>query len=159
MSAVLFGLLAAIANAGQALISKELTTRAPARQLIGVLYLGNALVLLPFAPFVTWVWSPTIVGLQVVSVGAHGPDRDLRLGPARPRRGVGDDDRHGDEPDPGRPRRGGVAARVRSSPSRSWPRSSSSPACCWRSPTRSPGSTAGAGSWRIVGRGDRDRAC
>ncbi len=69
MTAVLFGLLAAIANAGQALISKELTTRAPARQLIGVLYLGNALVLLPFAPFVTWVWSPTIVGLQVVSVG------------------------------------------------------------------------------------------
>ena len=42
VSAVLFGSLAAVANRRQALISKELTTRAPARQLIGVLYLGNA---------------------------------------------------------------------------------------------------------------------
>ena len=41
VSAVLFGLLAALANAGQALISKELTYRAPARQLIGVLYVGG----------------------------------------------------------------------------------------------------------------------
>ncbi len=68
MIAVLFGLLAALANAGQALISKELTYRAPARQLIGVLYVGNALVLLPFAPFAAWVWSPTIVLLHGVSV-------------------------------------------------------------------------------------------
>lgn len=69
MTAVLFGLLAALANAAQALISKELTTRAPARQLIGVLYAGNCLVLLPFAPFVDWRWSPTIVALHLVSVG------------------------------------------------------------------------------------------
>lgn len=69
MSAVLFGSLAAVANAGQALISKELTLRAPARQLIGVLYLGNCLVLLPFAPFVPWAWSPAIVALHLVSVG------------------------------------------------------------------------------------------
>lgn len=68
MSAVLFGLLAALANAAQALISKDLTYRAPARQLIGVLYVGNALVLLPFAPFVTWVWSGQIVALHLVSV-------------------------------------------------------------------------------------------
>ena len=68
LSAILFGLLAALANAGQALISKELTARAPARQLIGVLYLGNALVLLPFAPWVAWTWSPAIVGLHLVSV-------------------------------------------------------------------------------------------
>jgi drug/metabolite transporter (DMT)-like permease len=68
VSAVLFGLLAALANAGQALISKELTYRAPARQLIGVLYVGNALVLLPFAPFVAWAWSPAIVGLHLLSV-------------------------------------------------------------------------------------------
>jgi drug/metabolite transporter (DMT)-like permease len=68
VSAVLFGLLAALANAGQALISKDLTYRAPARQLIGVLYVGNALVLLPFAPFATWAWSPTIVGLHLLSV-------------------------------------------------------------------------------------------
>ena len=69
MSAVLFGLLAALANAWQALISKELTYRAPARQLIGVLYIGNALVLLPFAPFAAWAWSPAIVALHLVSVG------------------------------------------------------------------------------------------
>ena len=47
MSAVLFGALAAFANAGQALISKELTLRAPARQLIGPLFLLNALLVLP----------------------------------------------------------------------------------------------------------------
>lgn len=69
MSTVLFGALAALANAGQALISKELTYRAPARQLIGVLYAGNALVLLPFAPFTAWVWSPAIVAYHLVSVG------------------------------------------------------------------------------------------
>lgn len=69
MSAILFGLAAALANAGQAVISKELTYRAPARQLIGVLYVGNALVLLPFAPFAAWVWGPTIVALHLVSVG------------------------------------------------------------------------------------------
>ncbi|MBA2757977.1 MAG: EamA family transporter [Candidatus Limnocylindrales bacterium] len=68
MSAILFGFLAALANTGQAVISKELTDRAPARQLIGVLYVGNALVLLPFAPFVDWTWSPAIVGLQLLSV-------------------------------------------------------------------------------------------
>jgi drug/metabolite transporter (DMT)-like permease len=68
VSAVLFGLLAALANGGQALLSKELTYRAPARQLIGVLYAGNALVLLPFAPFAAWVWGPTIVALHLVSV-------------------------------------------------------------------------------------------
>ena len=68
MSALLFGSLAAVANAAQALISKELTLRAPARQLIGVLYAGNAIVLLPLAPFVPWLWSPTIVIIHLVSV-------------------------------------------------------------------------------------------
>ena len=68
MSALLFGSLAALANAGQALLSKELTLRAPARHLIGVLYLGNALVLLPLAPFSTWTWSPEIVAWHLVSV-------------------------------------------------------------------------------------------
>jgi drug/metabolite transporter (DMT)-like permease len=69
VTALLFGLLAALANTAQAVISKELTARAPARQLIGVLYAGNALVLLPFAPFATWVWSPAILTLHAVSVG------------------------------------------------------------------------------------------
>lgn len=69
MIAALFGLLAAVANAAQALISKDLTARAPARQLIGALYACNALVLLPLAPFVVWRWSPQIVLLHVASVG------------------------------------------------------------------------------------------
>jgi drug/metabolite transporter (DMT)-like permease len=68
VGALLFGSLAALANAGQALLSKELTLRAPARQLIGVLYLGNALVLLPLAPFSPWTWSPEIVAWHLVSV-------------------------------------------------------------------------------------------
>jgi drug/metabolite transporter (DMT)-like permease len=64
----MLAILAALANATQAVISKGLTARLPARQLIGVLYLCNALVLLPLAPFVTWRWSPTIVVLHVASV-------------------------------------------------------------------------------------------
>ncbi len=69
MSAALLAVLAALANAAQMLISKGLTRRLPARQLIGVLYVGNALVLLPFVPFVAWRWSSTIVALHLVSVG------------------------------------------------------------------------------------------
>jgi drug/metabolite transporter (DMT)-like permease len=60
--------MAAVANAAQAVISKGLTDRLPARQLIGVLYLCNALLLLPLAPLVTWTWSPTIIVLHLVSV-------------------------------------------------------------------------------------------
>ena len=67
--AALLAVLAALANAAQAVISKGLTNRLPARQLIGVLYVCNAVILLPLAPFVTWRWSPTIVGLHLVSVG------------------------------------------------------------------------------------------
>jgi len=66
---VLLGLLAAIANSGQAVISKGLASRMPARQLIGPLYVFNSLVLLPAAPFVAWAWSPQIVVLHLVSVG------------------------------------------------------------------------------------------
>lgn len=67
MIAVVLGLLAALANASQALVSKRLTLRYPARQLIGVLFLLNCLVLLPFAPFVPWHWSREIIGLHLVS--------------------------------------------------------------------------------------------
>jgi drug/metabolite transporter (DMT)-like permease len=66
--ATLLAVMAAIANAAQAVISKGLTERLPARQLIGVLYLCNALVLLPLAPFVPWRWTPEIVALQLASV-------------------------------------------------------------------------------------------
>jgi drug/metabolite transporter (DMT)-like permease len=65
--AAVLAILATVANAGTAVISKALTTKLPARQLIGVLYVCNALVLLPAAPFADWRWSPLIVGLHLVS--------------------------------------------------------------------------------------------
>lgn len=68
MSVVTLSLLAAIVNAGQGMLSKRLTQRYPARQLVGVLLLMNCLLLLPFAPFAEWQWSPQIVLLHVVSV-------------------------------------------------------------------------------------------
>lgn len=67
MIAVILGLLAAVANAWQALVSKGLTGRYPARQLIGVLFLCNTLVLLPFAPFVPWHWGWSSLLLHGVS--------------------------------------------------------------------------------------------
>jgi drug/metabolite transporter (DMT)-like permease len=67
VTAVLLGLLAALANAAQAVVSKHLTLRYPARQLIGVLFTLNCLVLLPFAPFVEWRWDEEIVVLHLVS--------------------------------------------------------------------------------------------
>lgn len=68
MTPALLAILAAAANAAQMVISKSMTRRMPARQLIGVLYIGNALVLLPLAPWVAWTWSPTIITLHLVSV-------------------------------------------------------------------------------------------
>jgi drug/metabolite transporter (DMT)-like permease len=67
--AVVFGLLAALTNSAQALINKGLTERYPARQLIGVLYVCNCLVLLPFAPFVAWHWTGEVWLLHVISAG------------------------------------------------------------------------------------------
>ncbi len=67
MTAVILGLLAALANTSQALVSKRLTLRYPARQLIGVLFVWNCLVVLPFAPFVPWHWSGGSIVLHVVS--------------------------------------------------------------------------------------------
>lgn len=68
MNAAILGLLAALTNGAQALINKGLTDRYPARQLIGVLYVTNCLVLLPFAPFVTWHWTAEVWLLHVASV-------------------------------------------------------------------------------------------
>ncbi len=67
MIAVLLGVLAALANASQALVSKRLTLHYPARQLIGVLFALNCLVMLPFAPFVPWHWSGETIVLHLVS--------------------------------------------------------------------------------------------
>jgi drug/metabolite transporter (DMT)-like permease len=67
--AAILALLATGANAGAAVISKGLTTRLPARQLIGVLYVCNALVLLPAAPFADWRLSPVILAMHLISAG------------------------------------------------------------------------------------------
>lgn len=69
MTDVVFGLLSAVANAIGGELSKGLTLRFPARQLIGPLFLLNALLVLPAAPFVDWTWSAEIVVLHLVSVG------------------------------------------------------------------------------------------
>lgn len=67
MGTVTLGLLAVLANTGTGLLSKGLATRYPVRPLIGVLLFMNFLVLLPFAPFVEWHWSPQILFLHAVS--------------------------------------------------------------------------------------------
>jgi drug/metabolite transporter (DMT)-like permease len=67
VSAVTLALLAAFVNAGTAILSKGLASRYPARPIIGVLLLMNCLIMLPFAPFAEWRWSPEIVALHVVS--------------------------------------------------------------------------------------------
>ena len=67
MSAVTLGLLAALVNAATGVLSKGLATRYPARPIIGVLLLMNCSLLLPFAPFVEWRWSPEIVALHLAS--------------------------------------------------------------------------------------------
>ena len=66
---VVAGLLSAVANAIGGELSKGLTLRFPARQLIGPLFLLNALLVLPAAPFVEWTWSAEIVVLHAISVG------------------------------------------------------------------------------------------
>ena len=68
MTAVIAGLLAAVANAIGGELSKGLANRYPARQLIGPLFALNALIVVPAVPFVSWTWSAEIVGLHLVSV-------------------------------------------------------------------------------------------
>jgi drug/metabolite transporter (DMT)-like permease len=70
MSVALLGLAAALANAAGQLMSKDFTRRYPARQMIGPLYLLNCALVLPFAPFVPWTWSPEIVGLHGLAIAA-----------------------------------------------------------------------------------------
>lgn len=67
MSAAVAGLLSAVANALGSILSKDLATRYPARQLIGPLFALNCLLVLPAAPFVVWRWSPEIVAIHLVS--------------------------------------------------------------------------------------------
>ena len=62
---VAFGLGAALANVGVAVLSTQLAAKFPARQLLGPLFLLNCLLVLPFAPFVSWVWTPTVIALHI----------------------------------------------------------------------------------------------
>ena len=66
---VVFGLLSAVSNAIGGELSKGLAERFPARQLIGPLFLLNALLLAPAVPFVEWTWSVEIVVLHLITVG------------------------------------------------------------------------------------------
>jgi drug/metabolite transporter (DMT)-like permease len=62
---VVFGLGAAMANVAVAVLSTRLAARYPARQLLGPLFILNCLLLLPFAPFVEWTWTPTVIALHL----------------------------------------------------------------------------------------------
>jgi drug/metabolite transporter (DMT)-like permease len=62
---VVFGLSAAVANVAVAVLSTRLAAKFPARQLLGPLFLLNCLLVLPFAPFVTWIWTPTVIVLHL----------------------------------------------------------------------------------------------
>jgi drug/metabolite transporter (DMT)-like permease len=62
---IALGLAAAIANVAVAVMSTRLAERYPARQLIGPLFVLNCLLLLPFAPFVAWTWTPTVIVLHL----------------------------------------------------------------------------------------------
>ncbi|HEU0244686.1 MAG TPA: EamA family transporter [Candidatus Limnocylindrales bacterium] len=62
---LVFGLGAAMANVAVAVLSTRLAARYPARQLLGPLFILNCLLLLPLAPFVSWVWTPTVVALHL----------------------------------------------------------------------------------------------
>ncbi len=70
MTAALLGLAAAFANSAGMLMSKDFTRRYPARQMIGPLYLINCALVLPFAPFAPWTWSPEVVALHLIAVAA-----------------------------------------------------------------------------------------
>jgi len=65
--AVILGLLAAVSSAAGQVLTKDFVERLPPRQLIGVLFALNALLVVPGAPFVDWVWSPRILVLHVLS--------------------------------------------------------------------------------------------
>lgn len=62
---VAFGLGAAVTNVAVAVLSTQLAAKFPARQLLGPLFLLNCLLVLPFAPFVTWVWTPAVIALHI----------------------------------------------------------------------------------------------
>lgn len=64
---LLAGLITAVANSFTSILSKGLTSRLPAAQLVFPLLTLNVLMVLPAAPFVEWVWTPWIAFLMLVS--------------------------------------------------------------------------------------------
>ena len=68
MSPTLLALLAAASLAVSSLFTKRMVGEYPPRQLIGPLFGLNALLVVPFLPFVHWHVSPTIVLLHLASV-------------------------------------------------------------------------------------------
>ena len=68
MSSTAFALLAAVSQAIAALLTRRMVGDYPPRQLIGPLLGLNALLVVPFLPFVHWHISVTIVALHAASV-------------------------------------------------------------------------------------------
>jgi len=70
MSPTLLALLAAASLAISSLFTKRMVGEYPPRQLIGPLLGLNALLVVPFLPFVRWHASPAILLLHLASVAA-----------------------------------------------------------------------------------------
>lgn len=71
LPAASLGVLAAASFAVGSVLTKGMVDRFPPRQLIGPLYAFNALLMVPFAPFVDWRWNGSIVllhGLSVIAI-------------------------------------------------------------------------------------------
>ncbi len=64
---LLAGIITAVANSFTSILSKGLTSRFPAAQLVFPLLTLNVLMVLPVAPFVEWAWTPSIMVLMFVS--------------------------------------------------------------------------------------------
>jgi drug/metabolite transporter (DMT)-like permease len=72
MPAAALALLAAVAYAAGLALTKRYVVAYPQRQLVGVLYLANAVVIAPAAPFGRWHWTWHIVFLLACSVATMG---------------------------------------------------------------------------------------
>lgn len=68
INATILGLGGAVAFAVGSLMTKHFVDRLPPLQLIGPLYLLNAAVLVPLAPFTDWHWTTRIGILHLVSL-------------------------------------------------------------------------------------------
>jgi drug/metabolite transporter (DMT)-like permease len=69
-TALALSLLAACCLACGAVMTKEFVDRLPGPQLIGPLFIFNAAIAWPFAPFIDWSWSERILVLHLLSIVA-----------------------------------------------------------------------------------------